>query len=106
MENDLSGRLSKTDKQNSSMETKTVVASNILNVSVLLNPTLIDSRPSGSAGAYMYASSSAYPDRITLQLRYLKDDVSPASVDRELPSSTGGVLPLANYIVVSNADTV
>ena len=77
----------------------------LMNVAVLLNPTLIDSRPSGSANAYMNAASSAYPDRITLQLRYLKDDVPPSSEDRELPSSTGGVLPLADYIVISNKNT-
>jgi len=76
-----------------------------MNVSVLLNPTLIDTQPSGSAAAYMNASSSAYPDQITLQLRYLKDDVVPSSPDRSLPSSTGGVLPLADYIVISNART-
>ena len=73
-----------------------------LNVAVLLNPTLIDTSPSGSADAYMNAYSSAYPDQLTLQLRYLKDDITPSSPDRSLPSSTGGVLPLADYIVVSN----
>jgi hypothetical protein len=74
-----------------------------MNVSVLLNPTLIDTRPSGSTAAYMNASSSAFPDQITLQLRYLKDGVVPSSPDQSLPSSTGGVLPLADYIVISNA---
>ena len=75
-----------------------------INISVLLNPTLIDSRPSGSVSTYMNADSSEFPDRMTLQLSYLKDDISPWSgEERELPSSTtGGVLPLADYIVISN----
>jgi hypothetical protein len=81
-----------------------------MNVSVLLNPTLIDSRPSGSTSAYMKnAESSAFPDRMTLQLRYLKDDASPSPSreDVELPStSTGGVLPLADYIVISESNEV
>lgn len=70
--------------------------------SVILNPTLIDTRPPGTVSQVDYAASSQYPDRITLQLRYLKDgvDVQNAEV-RRLPESTGGVLPLADYIVVS-----
>jgi hypothetical protein len=73
-------------------------------VSVLLNPTLIDTRPSGSVSSYANAASSSYPDQITLQLRYLKDDVDSSIQDvRSLPSSTGGVLSLADYIVISNS---
>jgi len=71
-------------------------------ISVLLNPTLIDTRPSGSVSNYVNADSSSYPDQITLQLRYLKDGVSFSSPDRLLPENTGGVLPLADYIVISN----
>jgi hypothetical protein len=71
-------------------------------ISVLLNPTLIDTRPSGSVSNYINADSSLYPDQITLQLRYLKDGVSFSSPDRSLPENTGGVLPLADYIVISN----
>lgn len=97
-------RLMEYDASGSS--SSSAVASSLMNVSVLLNPTLIDSRPSGSAGAYMNAASSAYPDRITLQLRYLKDEILPFSEDGGLPSSTGGVLPLADYIVISNSNTV
>jgi len=78
-------------------------SANAVNVSVLLNPTLIDSRPSGSVGSYMNAASSAYPNQLTLQLRYLKEGIHPSSEDGGLPSSTGGVLPLADYIVVSNS---
>mmetsp|Transcript_14906 Transcript_14906/g.22586 ORF Transcript_14906/g.22586 Transcript_14906/m.22586 type:complete len:498 (-) Transcript_14906:53-1546(-) len=74
-------------------------------VSVLLNPTLIDTRPSGSVSNYANAASSAYPDQITLQLRYLKDGIDMTSSEmRNSPSSTGGVLSLADYIVVSNTD--
>ncbi len=73
-------------------------------VSVLLNPTLIDTRPSGSVANYANAASSSYPDQITLQLRYLKDNVDASSTEiRKLPSSTGGVLSLADYIVISSA---
>ena len=77
-------------------------------VSVLLNPTLIDTRPSGSVSNYANASSSSYPDQITLQLRYLKDDIDATSSEmRRLPSSTGGVLPLADYLVITeNASSV
>lgn len=74
-------------------------------VSVLLNPTLIDTRPSGSVASYAQAYSSLYPDQITLQLRYLKDGVDASSSEiRNSPDSTGGVLSLADYIVISNAD--
>ena len=70
--------------------------------SVLLNPTLIDTRPSGSVSNLADAASSQFPDRITLQLRYLKDGVDVQNPEvRRLPESTGGVLPLADYIVVS-----
>ena len=97
-------RLMEYDASGSS--SSSAVASSLMNVSVILNPTLIDSRPSGSAGAYMNAASSAYPDRITLQLRYLKDEILPFSEDGGLPSSTGGVLPLADYIIISNSNSV
>ncbi len=74
-------------------------------VSVLLNPTLIDTRPSGSVSNYANAASASYPDQITLQLRYLKDDVDASSSEmRRLPTSTGGVLSLADYLVISKND--
>jgi hypothetical protein len=75
-------------------------------ISVLLNPTLIDSRPSGSVNAYADASalSSSYPDKITLQLPYRMDGTTPGAgfpEERKSPSNTtNGVLPLADYIVV------
>mmetsp|Transcript_17045 Transcript_17045/g.25805 ORF Transcript_17045/g.25805 Transcript_17045/m.25805 type:complete len:548 (+) Transcript_17045:536-2179(+) len=74
-------------------------------ISVLLNPTLIDSRPSGSVNAYTDASalSSLNPDKITLQLPYGTDGRVPVG-NREEDKSTAkisnGVLPLADYIVV------
>jgi Uncharacterized iron-regulated protein len=80
---------------------------NGLNVAVLLNPTLVDTLPSGRFVAGVdrknkdYYYSADYPDQITLQLRYLKDEISSSSKDRDLPSSTGGVLSLADYIVIS-----
>ena len=70
-------------------------------ISVLLNPTLIDTRPSGSVLNDLTAASSLHPDQITLQLRYLKDDVSLSSPKRSLPENTVGVLSLADYIVIS-----
>lgn len=69
--------------------------------SVILNPTLIDTTPPGSVGSIINSDSSQYPDKIVLQLRYLKDGVDAKSSERILPSSTGGVLALADYIVVS-----
>jgi len=56
-------------------------------VSVLLNPTLVDSRPSGMVAMSPEAVSSAYPEQITLQLHY-KDGAS------------SGVLSLADYLVI------
>lgn len=68
---------------------------------VIINPTLIDSRPSGSVSSIPGSDSAKTPDLITLQLRYLKDDVDPTSESRRLPESTGGVLPFADYLVVT-----
>jgi hypothetical protein len=73
---------------------------NACSISVMLNPTLIDTRPSGSVANTVEAMSSQYPDQITLQLRYLKDDVGESAL--ALPGSTGGVLPLADYLIVSS----
>lgn len=77
-------------------------SSNILNTAMILNPTLIDSRPSGSVSSYTKTISPAKDtlDQITLQLRYLKDDL-PMDEDRYAPSSTGGVLKFSDYIVVN-----
>jgi hypothetical protein len=66
--------------------------------SVMLNPTLIDTRPPGTVASTNVALSSQYPDRITLQLRYLKDNIDVSA--RELSESTGGVMPLADYLVI------
>lgn len=74
------------------------------NISVLLNPTLIDSRPPGTVAGYKNSDSSKYYNDITLQLRYLKDDVDIyTKTDEELDryENTGGVLPISSYIVVS-----
>lgn len=68
---------------------------------VVINPTLVDSRPAGSVVSVSGSDSSSDPDSITLQLRYLKDGVDPASEARRLPGSTGGVLPFSDYIVVA-----
>lgn len=71
-------------------------------VSVILNPTLIDTRPSGSVSSIANEAASQNPELITLQLRYLKQGVNPQDIEqRRLPESTGGVLPLSDYIILS-----
>lgn len=65
--------------------------------SIVLNPTLIDTRPSGSVD--MLVNNAAGPDQITLQLRYVKDGVDLDTEERYLPSNTGGVMPLADYVL-------
>jgi len=70
------------------------------NITVMLNPTLIDTRRAGSVSNVMNSDSSQIPNSITLQLRYVKDGIDPSQI--RAPESTGGVLPLADYIVVSN----
>ena len=70
--------------------------------SVVINPTLIDSRPSGSVGSIPTADSAAYPDRITLQLRYVKSDGLAPIPDSGLPPvRQEGVLPFSDYVVVT-----
>ena len=72
--------------------------------SVILNPTLIDTRPSGSVS--MMSNVAAYasgPNDLTLQLRYLKEGVAVGSEESRLPENTGGVLALADYLVLSDA---
>lgn len=68
--------------------------------SVILNPTLVDSRPPGTLGEMMNADSVQDPNRITLQLRYLKEGVEETSPATRTQSNTGGVLPFADYILV------
>lgn len=71
--------------------------------SIILNPTLIDTRPTGSVSMLSNpAAAMSDPDYLTLQLRYLKEGVDVGSKESRLPENTGGVLPLADYIVFSN----
>ena len=79
-----------------------VGASGSASISVLLNPTLVDSRPPGSVLSDKGAVTSSHPDLITLQLRYLREGIDGDNSKEEtvLPSSTGGVLPLADYLIV------
>lgn len=70
-------------------------------ISVILNPTLIDTRPSGSVS--MMSNSAAGADSLTLQLRYLKQGVAVGSPESKESSNTGGVLALADYVVVSKS---
>ena len=72
--------------------------------SLILNPTLIDTRPSGSVSMLRNAAASASgPNDLTLQLRYLKEGVVAGSEESRLPESTGGVLALADYLVLSSS---
>ena len=72
----------------------------------MLNPTLIDSKPAGSVTYEKEADSAQYPDKLTLQLRYLKDGVNKGLQDAYSPQSTGGVLPIADYIIISKTENV
>ena len=73
-------------------------------ISVILNPTLIDTRPTGSVSMltnYAASANGGVINEISLQLRYLKDGVEVGSPESRIPENTGGVLPLADYIVMS-----
>jgi hypothetical protein len=71
-------------------------------ISVVLNPSLIDTRPSGSVSIESNSAASASGvDGLTLQLRYPKLVVDAASFESRDGSNTGGVLPLADFIVVT-----
>ena len=61
---------------------------NSSNISLLLNPTLTDTRPPGTVS--MVANLATSTDRITLQLPYEDDGVERS-----------GVLPLADYLVLT-----
>ena len=63
---------------------------------VVINPTLIDSRPSGSVSNIPSSDSAEYPERITLQLRYSK-----ASNDAPPSDNDEGVLSFSDYVVVT-----
>jgi hypothetical protein len=72
-------------------------------ISVILNPSLIDTRPSGSVSMKSNTiASTSGADGLTLQLRYLKRGVDVESLESSESSSTGGVLALADYIVISS----
>lgn len=76
------------------------------NVAVLLNPTLIDSRPPGSVSGYKNSDSSLFFNDITLQLRYLRQNIDFSSGDDfSKYDYTGGVLPLADYILISKSSS-
>jgi hypothetical protein len=71
-------------------------------ISVILNPSLIDTRPSGSISMVRNTNASmSGVDDLTLQLRYPKRGVDPESLEGRESSTTGGVLALADYIVQS-----
>jgi len=75
-------------------------------ISVILNPTLIDTRPGGSvnmATNLASAASKSGMDGLSLQLRYLTRGVAAGSPESRESVNTGGVLALADYIVVSKS---
>lgn len=67
-------------------------------ISVMLNPTLIDTLPPGTTENTNAAMSTETPENIMLQLRYLKANIERP--DSSIQDSTGGVLPLADYLVI------
>lgn len=69
-------------------------------VSILLNPTPIDTRPSGLSSMDV-DMSFRNPESITLQLQYKEK----SSVDYDsivLDNASVGILPLADYLVISD----
>ena len=62
---------------------------------VVINPTLIDSRPSGSVSHIPTSDSAEYPERVTLQLRYSKAGTGIPPLESE------GVLSFSDYVVVT-----
>ena len=73
-------------------------------ISVVLNPSLIDTRPSGSVSIVSNSAASASGvDGLTLQLRYPKLGVDVNSFESREESNTGGVLALADFIVVTKS---
>ena len=69
-------------------------------VSVMLNPSLIDTRPSGSVSM---EQNTLDPNQLTLQLIYAKDGVDATTDARFLDENIGGSFPLADYIVTSSS---
>merc|ERR1712127_609353 len=72
--------------------------STLSTTSVMLNPSLIDTRPSGTVNMLQ---NSVRSTEITLQLRYEKDGLDSQSSDRFKRENFGGVLPLADYLLFS-----
>ena len=72
--------------------------------SVILNPTLIDTRPSGSVSMESNVASAASTlgdNGLSLQLRYIKKGIQAGTPESRESKNTGGVLPLADYVVLS-----
>lgn len=67
---------------------------------VVINPTLIDSRPSGTVARIPTSDSAEYPERVTLQLRYTKAPTS-SSPPRSGGIRSEGVLAFSDYVVVT-----
>ena len=73
------------------------------NIAVLLNLTIINTIPLGSVFNMVDSDLSNFPDKLILQLRFIKKGVVLNLVQAVYaPQNMGGVLPPSNYIVVSN----
>ena len=66
-------------------------------ISVLLNPTLIDTRPPGTVSNSIESMSTQNPSQYTLQLQYTTTGADPLEYSI---TSNYGVLPLADYLVI------
>jgi len=67
-------------------------------VSMILNPSLIDTQPSGSVSI---AQNTYDPNQLILQLIYAKEGVDATTDERFKDENIGGSLPLADYILTS-----
>lgn len=75
-------------------------------ISVILNPSLIDTKPPGSVNMMTNLASSELDtgrNGLSLQLRYLKKGVDVGSPETRKSENTGGVLPVADYFVISKS---
>jgi len=69
-------------------------------VSIMLNPSLVDTR---SPGSISMEQNTSDPNKLTLQLIYAKAGVDATTDARFLDENIGGSLPLADYIVTSKS---
>lgn len=71
-------------------------------VSVMLNPSLVDTRPPGSVSM---KENTRDPNQLTLQLIYAKEGVDATTDARFRDENIGGSLPLADYIITTKTNS-